>query len=301
LHAAKIGRRRRTGSLALAAWLALVAGRATAQDAQPGSDAELFEALDQAEAPASYPDPFEPANRKVLDANEALDRWIFEPVTRAYRALVPDPAERAVSRVFRNLSEPASAVNHLLQGEPKLAGETLLRFTVNSTAGLGGIVDVAGGREDLPEHHTDFGATLYRYGTPSGPYLVLPVLGPSTARDAVGDLVDRAPQLYLLGGTEQILLGTSNGISLRSEQDQALDALRSSSVDFYAALRAAYYLSRESELGGAPVDGAVGAAGSGPSAILRSSAESSASNPSRSSTAEYSERRSASSDTVPFK
>jgi phospholipid-binding lipoprotein MlaA len=288
LDRAKIGRRLRAAALCLAGSLGT--------PAWAGGDPQLDE-LEAAEAPASYPDPWEPANRELLDVNEALDRWLFGPISDGYRAIMPDPAERAVRRVFRNLGEPISFVNHLLQLEPRRAGETMVRFLTNSTTGVGGIFDLAT-PNGLPEQHTDFGATLYRYGTPSGPYLVLPVLGPSTARDAFGDLFDSvlAPQRYLLGGAEQVVLGTGAGLSVRSEHGEELDALRESSVDFYAALRAAYYLSRESELGAAGAD-----AGPTPSATLRSSDASSASKPSRSSTAEYSERRSASSDTVPFR
>jgi phospholipid-binding lipoprotein MlaA len=266
--------------------------RAAAADAAvPPSDEALLEALDAADGVAAYPDPLEPMNRATLGFNEALDRWLIAPVSRAYAALLPDPAERAVRRIFRNAAEPISFANHVLQLHPRRAGETLVRFCMNTTAGVVGIVDVAtpGG---LPERHADFGGTLHRYGTPSGPYLIVPVLGPSTARDAAGDLVDGllGPQRYLLSGTGQIVIGTGNGISVRTEHGQSLEALREQSVDFYAALRAAYYLSRESELAGATI---------APSAILRSSAAASASNPSRSSIAVYSARFSASSETVP--
>ena len=276
---------------AVALFLAL-APRAAAEDPTPAeSDAALLEALDAADGAAAYPDPFEPANRKSLGFNEALDRWLVAPISRAYAAAVPDPAERAIRRVFRNAAEPITFVNQLLQLEPRKAGETLVRFCMNTTAGVAGIVDVAtpGG---LPERHADFGGTLHSYGTPSGPYLVVPVMGPSTARDAAGDLVDGllGPQRYLLSGAGQIVIGTSDGISARSEHGASLEALREQSVDFYAALRTAYYLSRESELAGAPP---------GPSATLRSSAETSASKPSRSSTDVYSARRNASSETVP--
>jgi phospholipid-binding lipoprotein MlaA len=270
----------------LALWT-VAAGRAVAQD--PLDD--QLAALDAADSVASYPDPIEPVNRASLGFNEQLDRFLIEPVSDAYSAVMPDQAELAVRRAFRNLSEPISFVNHGLRLEPRLAGETLARFVMNTVGGVGGLIDVAT-PAGLPEHRADFGGTLHRYGTPSGPYLVVPVMGPSTARDAVGDLVDAVvgPQRYLLSGASQLALGTGNGISSRTEHGEALDALREQSVDFYAALRAAYYLSRESELAGTLA---------GPSADFSSSAATSASNPSRSSTDVYSARRSASSDTVP--
>ncbi len=275
---------------ALSLWT-LATTRAAAQEADADSDAALLAELDAADSVSSYPDPIEPVNRATLGFNEQLDRFVIEPITRGYEFVMPDQAELAVRRVFSNLGEPISFLNHTLRLEPKLAGETLARFGMNTIGGIGGLIDIAT-PAGLPEHHADFGGTLHRYGTPSGPYLVVPVLGPSTARDAVGDAVDGilSPQRYLLSGAGQIVIGTGNGISARSEHGESLEALRESSVDFYSALRTAYFLSRESELAGMS---------GGPSATLRSSAETSASNPSRSSTEVYSARRSASSDTVP--
>jgi phospholipid-binding lipoprotein MlaA len=265
----------------------LAAPRAFAQ----ASDAEVMAELDAAEKTDSYPDPIEGVNRVTLGVNEELDRFVIAPISRGYSAVMPDPAELAVRRVFKNLGEPISFLNHTLQLEPWRAGETLGRFVMNTIGGIGGLIDIAT-PAGLPEHRADFGGTLHRYGTPSGPYLVVPVMGPSTARDAVGDLVDGVlvPQRYLLSGASQIALGTSSGISARTEYGQSLEALREQSIDFYAALRTAYYLTRESELAGTSV---------GPSAPLDWSAETSASNPSRSSTDVYSARRSANSETVP--
>jgi phospholipid-binding lipoprotein MlaA len=247
--------------------------------------------LDAADAVAAYPDPIESVNRAILGFNEQLDRFVIAPISRGYSAVMPDQGELAVRRVFRNLGEPISFLNHTLRLEPVPAGETLGRFVMNTIGGVGGLIDIAT-PAGLPEHQADFGGTLHSYGTPSGPYLVVPVMGPSTARDAVGDLVDGVlgPQRYLLSGASQIALGTSGGISARTEYGQSLEALREQSIDYYAALRTAYYLSRESELAGTSA---------GPSAAFDSSAVTSPSNPSRSSTDVYSARRSASSDTVP--
>ncbi len=287
----------RIRALALCAlWVAsLAAARASAETPapapDPSADDELMAELDAADAVDSYPDPIEPVNRASLGFNEQLDRFLISPISRGYQAVMPDPAELAVRRVFRNLGEPISFLNQTLQLEPRLAGETLGRFVMNSVAGVGGLIDVAT-PAGLPEHAADFGGTLHHYGTPSGPYLVVPVMGPSTARDAIGDLVDGVlgPQRYLLSAPSQLVLGTGGGISARTEYGASLEALRGQSVDYYAALRSAYYFSRESELAGTEP---------GPSATFFSSAETSTSNPSRSSTAVYSARRNASSDTVP--
>ncbi len=265
---------------------------APADDAAPGDDAALFDALDSAE-PSSYWDPLEPGNRVVFGFNEFADRYAIGPISDVYGFLMPDPGERAVRRMFRNLSEPVSFVNYLLQFHPDRAGKTFVRFCVNTTVGVAGVFDVAN-EIGLESHPTDFGGTLYRYGTPAGPYLVLPLFGPTTARDTVGDVVDGTvmPQSYLLSTTIQLVLQTGNGITARHEAADALDALRDGAVDFYAALRSAYFFNRESELRGGA---------SGESETLRSSAETSASNPSRSNTEVYSALRNANSETVPLK
>jgi phospholipid-binding lipoprotein MlaA len=255
-------------------------------------DQALFEALDATEQ-SSYWDPIEPVNRIFFDFNELADKYFIGPVSGAYSFVMPDPAERAVRRMFRNLSEPISFANHMLQFKPDPAGKTFVRFCLNSTVGVAGAFDVANSLGMEP-HPTDFGGTLYRYGAPAGPYLVVPLFGPTTVRDGFGDLVDSGatPQTYLFSTTIQLALGTGNGITARAEAGEALDALRDGAVDFYAALRSAYYFNRESELrGGAP----------GASETLRSNAATNASNPSRSSTEVYSALRNANSDTVPLK
>jgi phospholipid-binding lipoprotein MlaA len=277
------------------------AASAPASDALPPSDpnvaaaeddAAMFDALDAAET-SSYWDPLERGNRVVFGFNELADRYAIGPISDVYGFLMPDPGERAVRRMFRNLSEPISFVNHMLQFHPHQAGQTFVRFCMNTTVGLAGMFDVAN-MAGMPPQPTDFGGTLYRYGSPAGPYLVIPLFGPTTARDTVGDVVDGTvmPQRYLLSATVQLVLQTGNGITARREAAEALDALRDGAVDFYAALRSAYYFNRESELrGSAP----------GESDTFRSSAETSASNPSRSNTEVYSALRSASSETVPLK
>jgi len=251
-----------------------------------------LDALDASES-SSYWDPIEPVNRVILDFNELADRYVIGPISQAYGFIVPDPAERAVRRAFRNLSEPISFANHFVQFHPEGAGRSLVRFCVNSTVGVAGLFDVANklGLAPIP---TDFGGTLYRYGMPAGPYIVEPLLGPSTARDTIGGIVDDAvmPQRYL-PNVVQLLLLSGNGITARREADDGLNALRDGAVDFYAALRSAYYFNRESELRAGDAPGA--------SEIFRSSAAISASNPSRSNTDVYSDLRSASSETVPLK
>jgi len=263
----------------------------TPAPAATDSDAVLDE-LDKGEV-TSYWDPIEPVNRVIFDFNELADRWAIGPVSQVYGFLMPDPAERAVRRAFRNLTEPISAANHFVQFHPDQAGRSFVRFCLNSTVGIVGLFDVAN-KIGIAPAPTDFGGTLYRYGMPAGPYIVAPLLGPSTARDTIGGVVDDIvmPQRYLPGVVQLLLFG-GNGITARREADPGLAALRDGAVDFYAALRSAYYFNRESELREAGAPGA--------SAILRSSADTSASKPSLSNTEVYSDLRSASSETVPLK
>jgi phospholipid-binding lipoprotein MlaA len=265
--------------------------KADAPTPDAASDAQLEE-LDAAEV-SSYWDPLERGNRVVFSFNEMVDKYALGPISDAYGFIVPDPAERAVRRMFRNLSEPISFANHMLQFHPDPAGRSFVRFVVNSSIGVAGMFDVAN-KIGIAPAPTDFGATLHRYGTPAGPYLVLPLMGPTTARDTFGDVVDDSvmPQRYLLSTVLQIVLSTGNGITARHEANDSLAALRDGAVDFYAALRSAYFFNRESELR----EGAPGA-----SDIFFSSSETKASNPDRSNTEVYSALRSASSETVPSK
>jgi phospholipid-binding lipoprotein MlaA len=194
-------------------------------------------------------DPFERANRWTFAFNEGLDRWLLTPITRGYQWLVPGPMRRGVNRVFDNLNAPVIFANEVLQLRPVRATTTLTRFVVNSTFGVVGVFDVADEVMDLPRGEADFGQTLARYWIPRGPYLVVPVFGPSTARDAVGTVVDVAldPLTYIVGPLNlqwQLVRGGSQGLALRDSRSDQLDALRGSSVDFYSALRSAYLQSR---------------------------------------------------------
>jgi phospholipid-binding lipoprotein MlaA len=202
-----------------------------------------------ASQPTGFPDPLEPMNRVTLRINRVIDHLILNPVTRLYDLLVPEPVEPAIRRVFRNLASGGVLLNELLQAHPRAAGRTAIRFFVNTTVGLGGAFDFAR-CEGVYRRNADFGQTLANYGVGSGPYLVLPVFGPSNARDAFGDLVDGLlhPAVYLLGPLQRLTYGGSLGIAIREEHYHSLDALEKSAVDFYAALRNAYYQVRIAEI-----------------------------------------------------
>ena len=212
-------------------------------------------AVDAPDADAEAPvpevwDPFEPVNRKTLRMNGALDRWFFDPVTNAYAFVVPGQARLAVRRFLINLNSPVVFANDILQLAPVDAAVTVTRFAVNSTIGIGGLFDPAT-RLGLKGHSADFGETLALSGVPSGPYLILPALGPTTARDGTGYLVDLLfqPLTYLLTPAPTLLIYTSIqqgsvGLAAKDQHGAALRALEASSIDFYATLRSAYYQDR---------------------------------------------------------
>jgi len=214
----------------------------------------LFDEYDENEhTPAGFPDPFEPCNRKVLLFNEELDRWVLNPITRIYRFLMPGPIKQGLRNAAANLNSPVIFANDLLQLEPHAAAETLWRFVINSTVGVAGLFDV-GALLSVPRHSSDFDQTMAIYGAPSGPFLMLPVLGPTTARGSLGLVVDLLfrPTAYILGPADQltftIIHGGGAGLATREAVFDQLQALHESAVDYYAALRNAYYQNRMAEI-----------------------------------------------------
>jgi len=219
---------------------------ATEADALANADA-LARELDEDTAGVStgFPDPFEGINRQTLRFNRYLDRWLLNPVTRVYAFVIPSAGRRAVRRIFANLSCPSILVNDLLQREWKDARVTASRFAMNTTIGLAGILDPATGL-GLQRHDSDFGQTLALVGVKSGPFIMLPALGPITTRDAFGLFVDALfrPTTYFLGPGAEIIYNGSFGFVAREGNFDALQALEASSVDYYSALRNAYYQDR---------------------------------------------------------
>lgn len=130
-------------------------------------------------------DPWEPFNRSMYRFNESLDRVLIEPVARGYKAVIPSGARKGVGNVFRNLGEPTTIVNDLLQGKGNQAAHDFMRFVVNSTFGLFGWFDLATPL-GMERNEEDFGQTFSVWGVPRGPYLVLPLVGPSTVTDGAG-------------------------------------------------------------------------------------------------------------------
>lgn len=216
---------------------------ATAADAS--ADDDLF--MDQPD-PATR-DDMPSLNRRFFAFNEHFYRWVMNPVDRVFSTIVPKTVRDGMLHMFDNFGLTVVFANDVLQLAPRQAGQTAVRFFLNSTFGVLGIMDPATAA-GIGHHDTDFGETLALYGTPSGTYVVIPIIGPSTARDATGELVDllMRPDFLLLGLGPAIVVGVAGGITSYDEQAAKLDALRESSVDFYAALRAAYLLHRDAEV-----------------------------------------------------
>ena len=208
-------------------------------------------------------DPLEPLNRQTLDLNLFLDRILFKPVTKVYIAVVPEEGRDALKRALDNMKEPVVVINDVLQGEPKRAGISAGRFTVNSTLGVGGFFDIAA-KWGLDKQTGDFGQTLFVWGLPEGPYLVAPILGPSNPRDLIGMGVDAYSDPFSFLATVEaideieIARFVLDGIDQRARVIDILDDLQKNSLDFYAQLRSLMQQRRAAELrrGAAPEPGA---------------------------------------------
>lgn len=195
-------------------------------------------------------DPLEGVNRTTLKINEAADKAILLPVAKGYRAVTPEAGRYVVSNFLRNLNSPVVIGNQLLQGDLKGAGNATARLVINTLAGFGGILDLAeqGGIAHEPE---DFGQTLAKWGLGDGMYVVLPLLGPSSVRDASGRVVDSFAdplRTYLFNIDEDHLHYTRVGASVVSQREElieVIDDLRRNSFDYYAAVRSAYYQRRQ--------------------------------------------------------
>lgn len=205
-------------------------------------------------APASDPgDPYEATNRQVFAANLDLDRMFLKRTAQMYNRVVPEFGRDRVHDLLRNLNLPVTFANDLLQGEPKRASQTFARFGVNSTIGLGGLFDPATEHFDIPDHSEDFGQTLGVWGVGGDPYLMLPVLGPSSPRDVAGMAVDVGmdPMTWLhfkqhiwwQAGRQYFQV-----LDLRARNIDTLEGLERTSVDFYASTRSLYRQYRANEI-----------------------------------------------------
>jgi phospholipid-binding lipoprotein MlaA len=197
-------------------------------------------------------DPWEPMNRATFEFNDGVDRVVLKPVAEAYQFVLPEPVRIGVRNFFENLRDPWIALNQLLQGKVEEALSDAWRFIANSTFGIGGIFDIATDMR-MPKHNEDFGQTLAVWGVDFGPYLVLPILGPSSARDGVGTLVNS--QGFLPWQLPKWLdvdhrvawqnsLTVVDVIQTRANLLDASDLLEQAALDRYSFLRNAYFQRR---------------------------------------------------------
>lgn len=188
-------------------------------------------------------DPWENANRAVFKFNDKLDTWVAKPIAKGYRAAAPDPVERGVNNFFDNIGEVHNVFNGLLQAKWGQAGHDVTRLFLNTFAGLGGLVDVASHVGLEKSQGEDFGQTLQVWGVSSGPYIVLPLLGPSTITDAGGSLVDwrTNPVTYI----DEKPRNRITVIDYTHRRAQLLDAEGLVSGDKYLFYREAYLQNRQ--------------------------------------------------------
>lgn len=194
-------------------------------------------------------DPLEGFNRVMYRFNDDLDKAVLKPVARGYNAVVPAPVNRGITNFFGNLADVGSAVNNLLQLKLGRAASDVGRVAVNSTVGLAGFIDVASNM-DLPKYGEDFGQTLGTWGFDSGPYLVLPVLGPSSVRDGVGLVADHYldPVTYVEDDTVRWTLRGVDLIDKRADLLSTSRVLEQAALDPYAFTRDAYLQRRNSQV-----------------------------------------------------
>jgi phospholipid-binding lipoprotein MlaA len=192
-----------------------------------------------------FHDPFENTNRAIFGFNQSVDRAVLVPVAKTYRAALPQPVRDSLRDFLDNLRAPLIFANDALQGDFGQAKNTVARFVIDSTIGIGGLVDVAG-RWGIPYHEQDFGITLGVWGIAEGPYLVIPILGPSNPRDFLGETAESFADPWNILASQHNLLwvtflrGGVSGIDRRSRYIETLADIERTSLDYYATIRSLY-------------------------------------------------------------
>ena len=198
-------------------------------------------------------DPLEPTNRVFYAVNNGLDTVILKPAAQAYRFVVPSPVRTGIHNVLSNLATPMQLSNDVMQGKPARAGDTTMRFLINSTVGFIGVFDVATDW-GYPDHDTDFGLTLANWGVPDGPFLFLPVLGPSNPRDTVGFGVDILQDPFTWIGSSTALTVVNwtrfglNAVDSRERYLDPVDQIKKTALDPYATFRSLYRQHRDGQI-----------------------------------------------------
>ena len=230
-------------ALCVSVLLAIWAGPVAAQNATP------------AMTPS---DPYERTNRSLFRVHQQIDRSVVRPAALGYKAVTPEPVRKGVRNVLSNLGEPVTFINQVLQLRPVQAGETATRFVANSTVGLLGVFDVATAA-GVPAHEEDFGQTMATYGVQPGPYLFVPVVGPTNARDLTGRVVDIAinpVNAISFDGSAALKAGavTVNGLGARAAADAEIQRLNASATDPYATYRSLYSQNRQARIANGAAD-----------------------------------------------
>ncbi len=203
-------------------------------------------------------DPIEPVNRYFFELNRFFDTILIKPLATWYDGVVPNAGRQGIRNFLDNFRSPVVIANDSLQGNWDRAGSAASRFGINSTVGVLGLFDPATGM-GYPQHREDFGQTLATYDVPEGPYIFLPVLGPSPPRDLTGFAVDSFfdPLTYIYWGgpyTVPVTRFVINGIDVRSRNLGTLDQIERTSVDYYATVRSLYRQSRANEIANGETD-----------------------------------------------
>ncbi|HVY17502.1 MAG TPA: VacJ family lipoprotein [Rhodopila sp.] len=224
----------------------LLAGCATKP---PASDPDALADYEQTN------DPLEPTNRVFYAINNGLDTVILRPLALGYRYAVPEPVRNGIHNMLSNLGTPVQLANDMMEGKPRRAGDTVMRFVINTTVGVVGFFDVAT-KWGYPNHDADFGMTLASWGVPEGPFLFLPILGPSDPRDAAGFGVDIALDPFTWVGNPRDSTITAlnwtrfglNAIDTRERVEDSLQSIKKTALDPYATFRSLYRQHRHAQI-----------------------------------------------------
>lgn len=204
-------------------------------------------------AEENFNDPFEETNRAIFGFNQAVDHAVLIPVAKTYRTVLPPPMYHSVHDFLQNLNGPVIFANDVLQGQFGLAAETFGRLAINTTIGFGGMFDIAT-RLGIPRHANDLGITLATWGFDEGPYIVVPVLGPSNPRDLIGQIGDSLidPADYVAGQHDLLWAALArsvvSGIDVRSRNIESLADIEKTALDYYATIRSLYRQRRAAQI-----------------------------------------------------
>ncbi len=191
-------------------------------------------------------DPLEPINRAVLNFNFFIDDIAIRPIIKTYKFIAPEPVEKGVSNFFSNLKEPIRTISFIFQGEFYKSFNSIGRFTINTITSLG-TFDLAS-KVGMEKNETDFGITLAKSGVSSGPYIIIPIIGPSNLRDFSGDVVEYFVDPISNNVPNREYIAISNGLNERAEVDEELDKIREASSDRYEMIKSIYYQNRNAQL-----------------------------------------------------